>query len=110
MAYSLPYTITQVASFNYTHLESHAVNINCNLLILINDLRNYPMKIPCIDVIRVCSVFQLDSSVGLQHQHAATFREETLHSMEGKLLPVISHQQKRFMPRTRETFPWRSQK
>lgn len=62
-----PNTITQVASFSYVHTESHEANMNCKILILMNDTRNSQMEIPCSDVISVCSGHQFGSSVNVDY-------------------------------------------
>ncbi|KAL3833357.1 hypothetical protein ACJIZ3_008093 [Penstemon smallii] len=59
-----PSTITQVAIFNY----DPEVNMNCKLLVVINDTRNSQIEIPCKDVISACSGRQLDASVGYTNE------------------------------------------
>ncbi|KAI3452042.1 hypothetical protein Pfo_008707 [Paulownia fortunei] len=59
-----PNTVTQVAFFNYAHLETHEINMKCKILVLINETRSSQLEIPCIDIISVCSGRHLDSSVG----------------------------------------------
>lgn len=72
-----PGTVTQVAVISYSYLpvESHDsstewpnVNVNCRLLILINDSSSSQAEIPCQDIIHICSRHQLDSLIGYEHQ------------------------------------------
>ncbi|KAL2240330.1 UNVERIFIED_CONTAM: hypothetical protein Sindi_0674200, partial [Sesamum indicum] len=59
-----PSTSTQVAILSLYALETHDVNMNCKLLILINDTRRSQIEIPCNDVINVGCGSELKSSVG----------------------------------------------
>ncbi|KAL3646259.1 hypothetical protein CASFOL_011439 [Castilleja foliolosa] len=59
-----PGTVTQVAFISYARLESCKLNVDCRIIVLINDTRFSEMEIPCVDVINVCSGLGLDSSVG----------------------------------------------
>ncbi|KAK4416216.1 hypothetical protein Salat_2447100 [Sesamum alatum] len=59
-----PSTSTQVAILSYSPLETHEVNMNCKLLVLINDTRSSQIEIPCDDVIKVGCQSELESSVG----------------------------------------------
>ncbi|GFP96933.1 transmembrane protein 131-like [Phtheirospermum japonicum] len=59
-----PGTVTQVAFINYARLESREVSGDCRIIVLTNNTRFSEIKIPCVDVIGVCSGRGLDSSVG----------------------------------------------
>ncbi|KAI3462763.1 hypothetical protein Pfo_019426 [Paulownia fortunei] len=59
-----PRSVTQVAILNYAHLDTLEVNMNCKLLLHMNDTRSSQIEIPCIDVVSVCSGHKLDSTVG----------------------------------------------
>ncbi|KAL3813604.1 hypothetical protein ACJIZ3_014872 [Penstemon smallii] len=60
----LPSSIPQVANLTYAHLRSSESNMNCKLLELIHDIRNYQIEISCENVISVCFGRQFDSSAG----------------------------------------------
>ncbi|KAL3526762.1 hypothetical protein ACH5RR_011418 [Cinchona calisaya] len=68
-----PGTVTQVAVVLCTSISSQMIdppsepaemNMNCEILVLTNDTRNSEIKIPCGDVVSVCSRHTLDSSIG----------------------------------------------
>ncbi|XP_073060480.1 uncharacterized protein [Primulina eburnea] len=60
-----PRSTTQVAILNYTHLGTPRADLDCKLLVWINDSRISQIEIPCIDVINICSKDkELDYSVG----------------------------------------------
>ena len=72
-----PGTATQVAvvTYSYVPIESHDsptewpnVNMNCRLLILINDSSSPHVEIPCQDIIYICSGHQFDSFIGYKYQ------------------------------------------
>lgn len=67
-----PGTITHVAVVFYTPIPfemdgfsaESQMDINCELVILTNETGDYEIKIPCKDVVAICSVHELNSSVG----------------------------------------------
>lgn len=72
-----PGTVTQVAVVIYSYLpvESHdsstewpSINMNCRLLVLINDSSSPQVEIPCQDIIHICSRHQLDAFNEYRHQ------------------------------------------
>ncbi|PIN19129.1 hypothetical protein CDL12_08204 [Handroanthus impetiginosus] len=59
-----PKSVTKVAILNYAPLETSEVNMDCKLLVQINDTRFSQIEIPCADVISVCFGRKLDSIGG----------------------------------------------
>ncbi|CAK9167140.1 unnamed protein product [Ilex paraguariensis] len=73
-----PHSVTQVAVVTYTPptiqlydppSEISNENMNCKVLILTNDTRNAQFEIPCDDIFRICSAYQLHSHVGYDHHY-----------------------------------------
>ncbi|CAI9777485.1 unnamed protein product [Fraxinus pennsylvanica] len=62
-----PNTATQVAVIVYNPLETPEVNMNCKLVILINDTSSQ-IEIPCEDVISIGRQHELDSCIGYRLQ------------------------------------------
>lgn len=55
-----PRSVTQVAIISY--LEIHEVDLNCNLILQINDTRSSQIEISCVDVISAFAGHSLDSA------------------------------------------------
>ncbi|XP_022851756.1 uncharacterized protein LOC111373454 [Olea europaea var. sylvestris] len=62
-----PHTVTQVAVIVNSPLETLKVNMNCKLIVLMNDTSSQ-IEIPCEDVVGVCPQNEVDSSFGYKQQ------------------------------------------
>ncbi|KAL2528423.1 uncharacterized protein Fot_21024 [Forsythia ovata] len=82
-----PNTVTQVAVLIYSPLETPKVNMNCKLVILINDTRSSQIEIPCEDVISVCPQHELDSSIGYRQQSKDVEHTNAQRSVSSSMQP-----------------------
>ncbi|KAL2504844.1 Uncharacterized protein Adt_20465 [Abeliophyllum distichum] len=82
-----PNTVTQVAVLIYSPLETSKVNMNCKLVILINDTRSSQIEIPCEDVISICPQHELDSSIGYRQQSKDVEHTNAQRSVSSSMQP-----------------------
>lgn len=97
-----PGTITHVAVVFYTPMPfemdgfsaESEMDITCELVILTNETRHSEIKIPCRDVVGICSVRELNSSVGYvqdseEVQYGNTRKGQTPCATESLLLNKV---------------------